>query len=165
MVSKTQKSRGFDYYYDKFSSRLVDKKYFYWLTKLPLDSENEFHDDETFLLSILNYCAEASSGRLEWLFAVGINSGQYEFMDTYRLLKEKNKLGEINGMAEKLRDLVSRTYLALMLREKYDKNVLIDLFNENVHVLMEIDEKLNVIMQGAGSSKTKDKNRAEGYIG
>ncbi len=157
--------KNFDYYYDLLSSKLIDRKYFYWLTRQPIDREGEFYDEETFLLNILNLCAEASGGRLEWLIAVGVNSGQYEFMNVYQFLKDKDKLGVINEMANKLRELVSRTYLALMLKNKYDKAVLIDLFNENVHTLTELSEKIDDVMRGIEGPKTKDKNKAGGYIG
>jgi hypothetical protein len=166
MATKNGK-KTFDYYYDKLSKKLVDKRFFYYLNPGAGFDDRVFYDEETFLLAILNELYAHVSGEENIMFYILSNPTTYSLMLFNKYLKEQGKMDEANEILDSLFKLELDIIPLRSLKERYDKEELMKAYNDGVNSLIKIEAKLNDLSKGFSShfKKEKEKGKKDGYIG
>ncbi len=162
---KTEKN--FDYYYDKLSPKLSDRKHFERLVGTYEDKNHIFYDDETFLIHLLTKVSQKLFGELAWLSAISSQPTTYDQMIAYEYLKEKGRLNDARELAEKLLTMSFKIEMAFMLKKDYKVDELIAVYNESINALFGTEAELGSMIKDILDGMYNKKNRKgkDVYIG
>jgi hypothetical protein len=167
MADKKNLYKNFNAYYKKFSKKLIDVKYFYWMSGLPEGEDPIFYDEKSFFLFLIRKTGNKSANEASWFSSISSQPTSYGQMMSYKCLKERNKLKEATALAEKYYILTFNLDQALILKEDYDREAMISIYNDAIKTLLLLEKESAALSTEILDSlkSSKPSNNKDVYIG